>query len=194
MTTRRIFDVDIDVSPKTDKDKYGTRAMAYNHEMVSAHPSGYYLETVPVDPITGLCSFDSSYGDSAGFQKVDLLSNSSYDMFESKEEVLKYAEMEPEWDLLLEEDVVQSLPHLAKHIDLLTRIQPRSIHDLADTLALIRPGKSHLIDSYMKNKERVRKKLYKRSKDHYFKKSHAYSYAMMIICVLNKISESRIVF
>lgn len=194
MMTRRIFDVDIDVSPKTDKDKYGTRAMVYNHENVSAHPSGYYLEEVPLDPITGLCAFDSSYGDEVGFQKVDLLSNSSYDMFDSKEEVLGYAEIEPDWDLLLEDDVVESLPHLSKQIDLLTRLQPKSIDDLADVLALIRPGKIHLVDSYVKNKERVRKKLYKRSNDHYFKKSHAYSYAMMIICVLNKISESRIVF
>lgn len=190
---RRTFDVDIDVASKTAKDPYGIRAMVSKNDSITAHPSGYYMEDVPVDTITGLCAFDSEYGDSVGFQKVDLLSNTTYDMFKSKDDVLSCME-EPSWDLFLEEDIVEKLPHLSKHYDLLVRIRPKSIDDLADILALIRPAKMHMVDDYVKNRKKTRRNLYKRSKGHYFKKAHAYSYAMMIICVVNKLSESRIIF
>lgn len=191
----RTFDVDIDVSGKSiNKDDYGVRAFVYKNESIVAHPSGYYIDPVPVDPLTGLCAFDSDYGEEAGFQKIDLLSNSSYDLFSSKEEVLECMSRTPQWELLQDEKFVAKLPHIAKHADLLIQTQPHSISDLADVLALIRPGKIHLTDAYIANKKRTRAKLYKRSKGHYFKKAHAYSYAVMIVCVMNKLSESMIVF
>lgn len=191
---RRTFDIDIDVSSKTNKEEFGTRAMIYHHEKVMPHPSGYYLEEVPIDPETGLCSFDSEYGDSMGFQKVDLLSNTSYDAFKSKEEIIDCLNSPVNWSLLEDRKIVEKLPHIANHFELCERLSPKSIEDLADLLALIRPGKIHLIDRYIRDKEKVRKVLYKRSKSHYFKKAHAISYASMIVCVLNKTNKTLISF
>lgn len=191
-----IFDVDIDVPSKTNKEYYGVRSMISREDSIIPHPSGYYVgyDNIPIDSVTGLCAFDADYGDENMWQKVDLLSNTSYDRFRSKEEVREKMEDEPQWDLLLDEDILHRLPHIANHHDILEQTRPRSIEDLADVLALIRPGKIHLLNRYLVNKERTRKDLYKRSNKHYFKKSHAISYACMIVCVLNKITEDRIIF
>lgn len=190
----RVFDVDIDMPSKTDKSVYGTRAMIHANDTVQPHPSGYYIDEVPIDPVTGLCAFDNEYGDKNGWQKIDLLSNTSYDMFGSKEEIIRCMNLEPQWNLLLDEKFLSSLPHIANHHDIIDKVRPKSVEDLADVLALIRPGKYHLIDRYIVNKEKVRKHLYLRTNKHYFKKSHAISYAMMIVCVMNKLTENRIVF
>lgn len=199
MSNRRTFDCDIDVNSKVDKTKYGTRAMVYNSdtEKVLAHPSGYYLERVPVDDLTGICSFDYEYGEEYGYMKVDLLTNSSYDTFLSKEEVLTALDQTPDWSLLEDEEFVSTLPHIGKHYDLIKQIKPKSIDDLSDALALIRPGKKHLLGAYLNDKERVRHQLYRRSANdqNFFKKSHSYSYAAMIICVMNQRSgKSRIIW
>lgn len=188
--TRRVFDIDIDVAPGLDRDKIGTRAMVYNEEQekILPHPSGVYLEPVPVDELTGLCAFDHKYGDDQGYLKVDILTNTTYGKFQTKSELLQAADKEPDWSLLLNERVVADLPHLPNHMDVLRRLRPQSVEDLADVLAIIRPGKIHLLDAYEANKESVRRELYRRSSNGkpYFKKSHAISYAVMIVAALNQ--------
>lgn len=190
---RREFDVDIDVTSKLVKEDIGTRAMVYNEdaEKILPHPSGVYLEDVPVDPITGLCAFDYEYGSEHGFFKVDLLNNTVYDSFKSKDEILEILEQPIEWSLLDKESNVERLPHIGKHYELVEKVRPRSIDELADVLALIRPAKIGLLDEYLKNPELVRKnRLYTRpaSDANYFKKSHAISYAYMVVCAMSRLS------
>ena len=187
------FDIDIDVNSLCDKSKYGIRGMIYNveTERVNPHPSCYYIEDVPLDLLTGNAAIDYEYAEEKGFKKIDLLTNTSYDVFKNKEEILQCVDMEPKWDLLLEEDFVKKLPHISKHFDLIEKTKPKSVEDLADVLALIRPGKIHLIDDYINNKDLIRKELYKRpKKGAYFKKAHAISYAVMIVCIMNKKTNS----
>ena len=197
--TRRSFDVDIDVSPDTDKSKYAQRAALYNEDAQRAtpHPSGYYIgNDLPVDPITDLVPIPLDIAEEDGLMKVDLLNNSSYTEFSSKDEVLECVEKEPDWDMLLDADYVKTLPHIGKHHLLVAQLKPRSVMDIADALALIRPGKSGLLDQYMKNKSRTRKELYKipLNGGMYFKKSHAVAYAMMIVCIMNKQSKKKSIF
>lgn len=195
---RRTFDVDIDVSPDFKRDEFGVRAMIYRDdtERIMPHPSGVYLEPVPVDPVTGLCAFDYKYGDDKGFMKVDLLVNTAYANFESKEEVLTALTSEVDWKLFLDRRIVDKLPHIANHFDIVREVKPQSIEDLADILALIRPAKIWMLEDYLTNKKRVRINLYKRPAGDkvYFKKSHAISYAAMIVCCLHRITETEIMF
>ncbi|WGH49629.1 hypothetical protein [Alishewanella phage vB_AspM_Slickus01] len=188
---RRTFDVDIDVNTSCKREQYGVRSMIYNEETqrILPHPSGVYLEDVPVDSVTNNCAFDYKYGDSLGFMKVDILTNKSYDRFRTKEELTKFSEMTPDWNKLLDENIVSRLPHIANHYDVITKIQPNSIEELADVIALIRPAKINLIPLYRGKTISVRKRLYSRPLDGtaYFKKSHAIAYAVMIVAVLNKI-------
>lgn len=190
MVERRTFDVDIDVQSRTNRELFGIRAIVYNEEQekILTHPSGVYIHRdVPVDCMTGHAAIDYSRGDELGFYKVDILTNTSYDVFSSKEELLHFAHMQPDWGLLHKSSVVESLPHISKHAELVREISPTSIQELADCLALIRPAKIHLIDEYKSDKERTRRKLYQRPRSGiYFKKSHAVSYAVMIVAVMNR--------
>lgn len=188
--TNKNYDIDIDVSSNTNKDDFGTRSIIYNEktETITTHPSGYYLTKVPVDKVTGTCSIDYKDMELKGYKKVDLLTNNSYDKFTSKQDVLDHLHKEVPWEKFLDPEFVRQLPHISNHFDLVERVKPRSIDDLADILALIRPGKAHLVEDYIKDKDKTRRNLYKRPKTGaYFKKSHSYSYAHMIACVANKI-------
>lgn len=192
MSARRVFDIDIDVAGGFDREGLGTRAMVYNEEQekILPHPSGIYVEPVPVDEMTGLCAFDHRYGDEQGYLKVDILTNTTYDRFGSKADLLQSAEQEPDWSMLLDPDVVSRLPHVGKHLDVLQAVSPRSVEALADVLALIRPGKIHLLEAYLAHPESVRLQLYRRAANGkpYFKRSHAIPYALMIVSVLNKMN------
>lgn len=188
---RRLFDVDIDVAPGVDRTTLGVRAMVYNKETekILPHAAGVYFRDIPVDPLTGNSAIDYETADELGYPKADILNNSAYSMFSTKEEVILFMNMPPKWESLVDPVMVSKLPHIGKHLELIQKIAPTSIIELADCLALIRPGKIHLIDDYLKNKKVTRKNLYVKPKSGiYFKKSHAISYACMIICVMNKIN------
>ena len=181
------FDIDIDVAPNTKKEKYGIKASLYNRDLERflSHPSGLYINNVPIDPLTGRCAIPYDDPNTDRFFKVDLLTNTTYKNFNSKQEVLNALEANIDWNLLKQRNFVGQLPHLSKHFELVRRVEPSSIDDLADLLALIRPGKQHLIDEYLLDKEIARSKLYQRpSSGAYFKKSHAYAYALSIKCLI----------
>lgn len=188
-----LFDIDIDVASNTNKEQFGVRALVVKNDQLVPHPCGYYIqdEGVPVDPHTGLCAVDYQTMEEKEFHKIDLLSNRVYDVFSSKEEVLEKMNQEPDWDKFLDEQYVQKLPHIKDHFDVVKEVQPRSIDGLADVVSLIRPGKIHLFEAYLENPEKTRKNLYREppNKKPYFKKSHAYAYAYMIVAYLNKLDE-----
>lgn len=188
----RLFDVDIDCVSNTDKTKYGIRSMVYNDktERILPHPSGIILDDVPIDKETGLAAIDYKTAEELDIITVDLLTNTSYNSFRSKEEIVEMSQREPSWKMFEHEKFVSKLPHIGTHFEIVSRIKPKDINTLADILALIRPGKSHLIDAYIRNPKLVRRELYKRPTNGqaYFKKSHSYSYALMIVTIANKIN------
>lgn len=196
---RRTFDVDIDVKGGVERSEWGVRCSIYDEDSkrLSPHPSGVIIEDVPTDPITGLSCIDYKECDRLGLYKVDILTNTSYNIFESHEEMEKYRDSSTNWELLLDESVCKSLPHIANHYDIVKLIKPKSVEELAHVLALVRPGKKHLLDDYMNP---VKKKLtinniFRDTKDGmYFKKSHAISYAVMIVTVLNKLQTTMIMY
>lgn len=196
---RRTFDVDIDVKGGVERSEWGVRCSIYDEDSkrLSPHPSGVIIEDVPTDPITRLSCIDYKECDRLGLYKVDILTNTSYNNFESHEEMEKYRDSPTNWELLLDENVCKSLPHVANHYDVVKLIKPKSVEELAHVLALVRPGKKHLLDDYMNP---VKKKLtinniFRDTKDGmYFKKSHAISYAVMIVTVLNKLQTTMIMY
>jgi len=78
---------------------------------------------------------------------------------------------------------------LHKRYDIVSKVKPKSVVELADCMALIRPGKKHLLDSYLKNKEQVRHELYTKPNDggYTFKKGHAISYALTVVLQMHLI-------
>lgn len=101
--------------------------------------------------------------------------------------MLALLEVEPDWDLLLIPSVVHDLFQLSKHAELLAQLRPRSLLELADALAIVRPKKQYMIPFYLKDREQCRKMLYAREEDDHtsFKKAHAIAYAMIVVLQLH---------
>lgn len=188
------FDIDIDVQSSFDKRSYGKPIPIYDEERkrITGHPSGVLIgdDTPDLDPVSGLVPIDYKELDDLGFVKVDLLSNTAYDSYHSKAEIYSLLEREDEipWHKLRSKEYVDSLPHVRGNYLYVSELEPKSIEDLADLLALIRPGKSELIPRYIKEKEVVRKSLYKRPSNGqmFFKKSQAIAYATMVCLLMLK--------
>lgn len=157
------------------------------------HPCGQYFQSIPRDSITELSAIPYQQAEELGFIKIDFLHLSLLDQIKSKQELRELIDTEPNWDLLLDEEHVIKLFHINKHYELLAKIQPSSIEELADCLALIRPGKRQLVDEYIKHPQKVRKELYTQDGGEYtFKRGHAIAYALNIIAQLNLIALKRL--
>lgn len=191
------FDIDIDVQTGFNRERFGVRATQYlKPELkIKAHPSGVYPTGAPVDPISGLCAIDYKEAERLGFRKLDLINNSHYNAFNNKQDVLDSLNQEPNWKLLEDEKFIKGIPQLGKHLELIRELKPRSVDDLADVLALIRPGKQHLLEPYKMNKGLTRNKLYQKptSGKYYYKKSHAYATAFQIVAVMNSKDKQQLV-
>ena len=187
------MDIDIDLTTKFDPTKLFNNivpaSMVKDGRLVK-HPCGHYLQTIPVDPHTNLAAIPYEEAEVLGYFKIDFLHLSVLDHFANKQEIRTLLKMEPNWDLLLNEQHVPKLFQIHRHARLLTKVRPRSIQELADCIALIRPGKRHLIDKYLKHRNEVREEqLYTKDDQGYtFKRSHALAYAMTIVLQLHLIT------
>ena len=78
--------------------------------------------------------------------------------------------------------------HIHAHFDVVRIIKPSSINDLAVILALIRPGKKHLIHS---PRPLIDANVWigDKSDGYQFKRAHAISYAALIVVQMNLIVE-----
>jgi len=159
-------------------------------QTVKPHPCGVYPQKIARDPISGLCAIPYNIAEELGYVKLDFLHLTIYDHFSSREEIKELLDTDPDWNLLLSPGIVSKLFQLANHFETVSKIRPRSTEELADVLALIRPGKKSLIGLYQKEKESCRRLLYaKGENDEYsFKKAHAISYALVVQLQLHLIS------
>lgn len=183
-------DIDIDVGDNFKADPTWIRASIISDslEFMQDHPSGYYLYKVPKYRQLAAIPYNVLEND-YNVNKVDFLHNTSYDKYKSRSEVERYLEMEPDWTLLNDEEIVNKLPHINNYFELLQQFNIKDLHTLADFIALIRPGKKRLIREYLKNPSIIRKILYNKVENYYFKKSHAFGYANLIKLELNYIKE-----
>lgn len=192
------FDIDIDTTTDVDRKEFGVPAMMCNDGNVQPHPNGIYIlnqNQIPIDSLTGLCAIPYKEAPNFNLFKIDILHNTGYDIFTNKEELLYYQNLSVVWSDFNTDTWIRQLPQIHNHSELVRTIQPHSLDDLADTLALIRPAKRSLVERYIrsqKDKDYIRRnRLYKRPTDGkaYFKKSHSYAYALMIVTIFNKLHE-----
>jgi hypothetical protein len=178
-------DIDIDTAMDFIPEELFPEAVhasrVLNGELVR-HPCGVYFQNIPRDRVTGLSAIPFREAEELGYTKLDLLHLSVYDHFSSREEIVQLLRMEPDWELLGDKEAVSKLFQLSRdiHWDTIQRIKPRDINALADTLALIRPGKKFLLSRYLQG-EVTQEELYRKdAKGYTFKKSHAVAYAHVI--------------
>jgi len=189
--------MDIDIDTKSNfnpKDIFPTAILASkvtNGELVK-HNVGVYLQNISKDKKTDLAAIPFKEAEDIGFFKIDFLHLTALDCFESKEEIRALLRIEPDWNLLRIPSVVKKLFQIHDHFDIVEAIKPQSIQELADCIALIRPGKRYLLNSYLKDKKNIRKEIfrkeiYKNNDQYFFKKSHSIAYSATIVLQLHLI-------
>lgn len=185
-----IPDIDIDLQDRSKAIELFPHVRASRNEngRLVPHPVGIYIQNIPVCPLTDLAIYDYKEAEEKGYFKIDFLNLSVYDQVKSNSHLDDLIGKEPDWSLLDHKEIVENLFHISNHFELVYKLKPRSIEDLAILLALIRPAKRYLIG---KDRKYIEDRVWiKESNDEYhFKKSHAFAYAMVIMVQLNLLLE-----
>jgi hypothetical protein len=156
---------------------------------VEKHPTGVYFQNIPRDPITNMSTVDHRIASDYGYFKIDVLNVNLYEDVRSEEHLLELINREPPWDFFEYAEVTDQLFHLKRHSNLLVKYKPQSVEDLAMILAIMRPGKAHLLGE---DWEKIRKEVWVKNvgaESYQFKRSHGIAYAIAIIVNLNLLIE-----
>jgi DNA polymerase III alpha subunit len=183
-------DIDIDFPDRSqvlDLFAHATASRLENDHLVK-HNTGIYLHECPIDLDSGLCKVPYDIAEDQGFFKIDFLNASLYKGIKSDEHLVRLMNQEPLWDLLEDDGFNSLLFHINGHGDILRKMKPRNVTQLAAILAMIRPAKKYLIG---KSWEEVMKEVWIKpsGEEYYFKKSHATAYAVAIVVQMNLICE-----
>ncbi len=155
------------------------------------HNTGVYCHAIPVNPLTGNANINYKEAEDRGYFKIDFLNVSAYDGVRSEEHLKELLAAEPLWDLLEDPAVCDQLFHINGYHNLIAKLKPKSIEELSMFLALLRPGKKHLIPVCEKEGfQGIQQEIWTKTDDAYFfKKAHAVAYAHVIVVQLNLICE-----
>jgi hypothetical protein len=151
------------------------------------HPCGVYFHDVPVDPLDGMAVWDHNTTAAKGYFKVDFLNNTVYRGVRDETHLIELLATQPPWDAFNEPTIVGNLVHIHNYFDIVQKIRPRSIVDLAVCIALPRPGKRHLIG---RSRAEIDREIWRPTSEFYFKKPHAISFGALIVVQLNLMVES----
>ena len=187
-----VTDIDIDLADR-DKALEGLMhipASRVEKGVLKKHNVGVYFHSIPQDPLTGYASIEYKEAEDRGYFKLDLLNLNIYKQVRDESHLDRLLAQEPLWEILEERSVVEQLFHIGDHYDVVSRMKPRSIMQLAMVLAMIRPAKRHLIG---KSWEEVKSDIWTTPSDpesYFFKKAHALSYAHVLVVQMNLMLEN----
>lgn len=163
-----------------------------NHQSSTRkHATGVYVTEIPYDPVNDMAAIDYEIAEERGYMKIDMLNVHVYKMVKDENHLVELMR-EPNWSLLNDPNFVKQLMHLGNHFNSIQRMpEPiNSIPRLAMFLAVIRPGKKHLIGLPWAE---VSKTIWEREEGTYsFKKSHAIAYATLVVVHMNLLKENAI--
>lgn len=184
-------DIDIDFADREQAlaGLLHVRASRVDKDALTRHPSGVYFQQIPLDPFSGCASIPFQEAGDLGYFKIDFLNNTLYQDVRDENHLRELVDREPEWSLLEERDIVGMLAHVSDHFAVVDVIKPRSIDDLAIVLALIRPGKRHLLHQ---KRDWIEAEIWKASDEFTFKRAHAIAYAVSIVVQLNLLVEKTV--
>jgi hypothetical protein len=184
-------DVDIDFADRSKILQYikYTSAAMRNVNPIRKHATGVYVTPIPYDPINDIASIDYTVAEKRGYFKLDLLNVHVYENVRD-ETHLNELMVDPDWSKLKDKSFVEKLIHLNnQYYNLVKMPEPiDSIPRLAMFLAVIRPGKKHLIG---KTWSEISKTVWDKGTDGYiFKKSHSISYSWLVAVHINLLGQS----
>lgn len=183
-------DIDIDVQNRNEALKHLPHfaASIITNTETRKHNTSVYFQNMPVNPITGFAAIDYKEADDLGYFKIDFLNLNLLKDITSQEHLVRLMDKEPNWSLLENRQFVNELFHIHDHFDVINKLKPKTVVQLAMALAIIRPAKRILID---KNWGEIEKDIWVKPSDgsYYFKKAHAISYALNIVVQMNLLEE-----
>jgi hypothetical protein len=184
------MDIDIDFSNRTTALNLFKHIVAsrVDGEKLVKHNTGVYIHEIPVDAVTGLSAIPYQEAEKQEYFKIDFLNVGLYDGVRNEEHLVELMNKEPLWDLLEDDSFSSLLFHVNGHGEILRKMKPTTIEQLAAVLAMIRPAKRYLIG---KDWNTVLNEVWKKpeSEEYFFKKSHATAYAVAIVVQMNLICE-----
>ena len=187
-----IVKTDIDIDTKNRSDLLNlikhTPAGIVKDNVIKKHNTGVYVTDIPKDPLQGVSSIDYTEAEDRGYFKLDILNVSIYEDVKDEDHLLKLISAEPDWSLLGHKEIVEQLFHIHNHFDIVSKLKPKSVEDLAAVLAIIRPAKRNLLNESWTT---IREKVWEKTQDgtYFIKKSHAVGYALAIVLQLNLLIE-----
>lgn len=183
-------DVDIDFGNREEILKLvpHTLAAMRNVNPIRKHATGIYITDIPYDPVNDIAAIDYTVAEKRGYFKLDLLNVHVYNHVRDEKHLIELMR-EPNWKRLNDPYFVEKLIHIGNHYNTLTKMpEPvNTIPRLAMFLALIRPGKKHLIGLHWAD---VAKTIWEKGSDGYqFKKAHAIGYSHLVVVHMNLLEE-----
>lgn len=170
-------DIDIDFADRNNvlaKIEYRAASLKTG----KPHNTGVYVTEIPHNPIDNLATIDYKAAGTRGYYKLDFLNVHVYDNIKSPQHYEKLLADDIPWHRLHQLAFVKQIIHINKYAGTLAALDVNSINKLAMFLAMIRPGKKHLIG---KPWSEVELSIWDKTSDGYiFKKSHSFSYAMLV--------------
>jgi hypothetical protein len=151
---------------------------------IRKHATGIYVTDIPYDSMNDMANIDYTTAEERGYIKLDLLNVFVYSAIKDEQHLIEMMR-EPNWVKLYDKNFVEQLIHLSNHYSSIQKMpEPiNSIPRLAMFLALLRPGKKHLIGESWRD---VANTVWDKGSDGYsFKKSHAIAYAQLVVVHMN---------
>jgi hypothetical protein len=155
---------------------------------IRKHATGIYVTDIPYDALTDMANIDYSVAEARGYIKLDMLNVHVYNKVRNEKHLLDLMR-EPDWSKLKDSNFVGQLIHLNNHYNSMCRMpEPvNSIARLAMMLAVIRPGKKHLLGKFWVE---VAKTVWDKDSEGYtFKRSHSVGYAHLVVVHMNLLVE-----
>ena len=189
MTNIAKTDIDIDVKDRDvllEKLKHIPASIISDGE-IKKHNTGVYFTDIPVHPFTNTANIDYKEAEDRGYFKLDILNVNVYEKVKDEKHLQQLIDQEPDWLLLEHKEIVEQLFHIHNHYDIVNKLKPKSVEQLAAVLAIIRPAKRSLLNATWPE---IESNVWVKPNDdsYYFKKSHAIGYALAICVQMNLMS------
>ena len=140
-----MFDIDIDFADRNvllDKLKHRIAKL----DTGKKHNTGVYFTEIPHDPATNISTLDYETAEKRNYFKIDCLNVSIYKDIKDEEHLNQLMNKAPMWELLEAKEFSDKVFHLNGHSEILQKLKPKNIEQLAAVLAIIRPSKRYLLN------------------------------------------------
>lgn len=184
-------DIDIDFRDRNEILKLipHTPASIMRDDTLVKHNTGVYVTNIPVHPMLDIASIDYKIAETRGYVKLDFLNVGVYSQVKDEQHLINLMNQEPPWEKLYDLDFCSKLIHVGSNYNMLIKMPEavNSIDKMAMFLAVIRPGKRHLVG---KSWHEVAKTVWDKIDDGYsFKKAHGYAYSHLVVVHMNLLCE-----